>query len=363
MQNITIKDKLGNPVMTIESTSDEPNVICKVNFNPTNFPKDDLDLSGLTFKHCQFNQVSITNSFIKNCKISNCGFNECEFVYVTGDGVTDIRFSTFTKCSVLRCQLNRAVILENIFDFCTLTECDFDYTSITNTIFNRCKMSGCFFRHTDIFSSVFPDCKLNGDDFQYACFSGSQNSFARSELTNCDFEMSTLYNVDFRNTKRTKCQFEYSHIVHCLFDEEDNYMLGEILSTPLIGWKICPTDILVELEIPEGAVVYGVDGDKFRTNKVKVNNITNIKTGEQVKSVSSEWDNDFIYMNGQDINFRNFDLNPTVVCSKGIHFFKTKEEALDYNERSICFNPSVQAYTNEINSKLTELINSNSTES
>ncbi len=68
---------------------------------------------------------------------------------------------------------------------------------------------------------------------------------------------------------------------------------------------------------------------KFRCDKVKVISITEVKTGEKINSDISIFDENFLYNLGNVIaNYFNENLNE--VCTRGIHYFKTKEAALSW---------------------------------
>ena len=49
-----------------------------------------------------------------------------------------------------------------------------------------------------------------------------------------------------------------------------------------------------------------------------------------VTSVASNRDTDFIYTIGETVRVDNFDEDRTHECAPGIHFFITRQEAVDY---------------------------------
>ena len=108
-------------------------------------------------------------------------------------------------------------------------------------------------------------------------------------------------------------------------DEKEQYRLGVILKKKVVGYKKCKDNIIVKVEIPSGAVVFGINGRKFRTNKAKV-----IEISDEQKSAISTYDANFIYELGKTYTIKDFNLMYNVECGKGIHFFKTKKEAKDY---------------------------------
>ena len=68
---------------------------------------------------------------------------------------------------------------------------------------------------------------------------------------------------------------------------------------------------------------------KFRCNKAKVISIKNVKTGELMKNDRSIYDWDFVYRVGEVVDTW-FSRHINIVCSGGIHYFKTEEAALSW---------------------------------
>ena len=68
---------------------------------------------------------------------------------------------------------------------------------------------------------------------------------------------------------------------------------------------------------------------KFRCNRAKVINITNVKSGKNIEkdhSIYSPWCH---YQVGEIVK-TNFDTDLNKICSEGIHYFKTEEAALSW---------------------------------
>lgn len=88
---------------------------------------------------------------------------------------------------------------------------------------------------------------------------------------------------------------------------------------------------IIELEIPEDALRVSATGRKCRASKAKVVSITNLDgTPTDVKEVSSIYDRSFKYRVGETVEVDDFDTNRWNECSTGIHFFITREEAINY---------------------------------
>ena len=88
---------------------------------------------------------------------------------------------------------------------------------------------------------------------------------------------------------------------------------------------------IIELEIPDDALRSSSTTRKCRCSKAKVVSITNLEgTSSDVKSVASHYDSGFIYNLGETVEVPNFDTNRWNECAPGIHFFITRQEAVEY---------------------------------
>ena len=88
---------------------------------------------------------------------------------------------------------------------------------------------------------------------------------------------------------------------------------------------------IIELEIPSDALRSSSTTRKCRCSKAKVVSITNLDgTPSDVKSVASNYDSEFIYNLGETVKVPNFDTNRWNECAPGIHFFITRQEAVDF---------------------------------
>jgi hypothetical protein len=103
----------------------------------------------------------------------------------------------------------------------------------------------------------------------------------------------------------------------------DKLLRGVKLSAPIIGWKKCKNDVIVKLEIPRGAIVFSINKNKCRTDKAKVLEIIGSNRAYSKHKF-------FSYYVGDVIEVFNFNCEYNKECAEGIHFFRTREEAENY---------------------------------
>ncbi len=98
-----------------------------------------------------------------------------------------------------------------------------------------------------------------------------------------------------------------------------------------IAFKKAAYGTIVKLKIPAYAKRSSAATRKCRCDKAIVLSIENADgTPYEEKSVHSCYNKDFVYTVGQEVYVSNFDDNRWNECSKGIHFFITREEAARY---------------------------------
>ena len=97
-----------------------------------------------------------------------------------------------------------------------------------------------------------------------------------------------------------------------------------------IGFKKA-NGLIIELEIPSDALRSSATSRKCRCSKAKVISITNPDgSPSDVTSIPSSWDSNFVYRIGDIVEVTDFDTNRWNECAPGIHFFITRQEAVNY---------------------------------
>ena len=154
---------------------------------------------------------------------------------------------------------------------------------------------------------------LSGANLRYADLSGANLSGAN--LRYADLSGADLRGADLSGIKANHITSFY----HLQCPEEGSF----------IGYKRA-NNCIVKLLIPEDALRSSATTRKCRANKAKVLEITKLLDGENLQEVPSDYDNDFIYKVGEIVVVDDFDTDRWEECSTGIHFFITKQEAIDY---------------------------------
>ena len=98
-----------------------------------------------------------------------------------------------------------------------------------------------------------------------------------------------------------------------------------------IAYKKAGNSLIVKLEIPEDANRSSATGRKCRCDKARVLEIQNLDGSKSgVTCVQSKFDPRFVYKVGCVVEEPDFCEDRFNECAPGIHFFITREEAVNY---------------------------------
>ena len=160
------------------------------------------------------------------------------------------------------------------------------------------------------------DANLRGADLSHADLRDADLIYAdlsHADLRGANLRGADLSHADLRDVKNIP------FIAHSCPD-----------TGSFIGYKKA-SDKIVELEILSDARRCSATSRKCRCDKAKVLSIQNLDgTVSDLKSISSNYDENFIYTVGEIVEELNFDEDRWNECSAGIHFFINRQEAVEY---------------------------------
>ena len=157
----------------------------------------------------------------------------------------------------------------------------------------------------------FSSCDLRGADFSYANLSDANLSDAN--LSYANLHGANLSDANLSDAKEVP-------YIPMVCPEEGVF----------IGWKKAGGKI-VKLRIPEDALRSSATTRKCRCNKAEVVEIYNIDgTIADERIVNSSYDSSFTYEAGKTVEVQDFDTNRWEECTRGIHFFINRQEAINY---------------------------------
>ena len=157
------------------------------------------------------------------------------------------------------------------------------------------------------------DADLRGADLGGAYLRGA-------DLRGADLRGANLTGADLRGANLRGANLKKIRSYFQIIPEEGSF----------IGWKKCSDGCLVKLEIPTKAKRHNsLGGRKCRASYVKTLAIWDV-FGQEIKECVGTHDRKTVYRVGRLTRPNEYDPSPLVECSNGIHFFITKQEALDW---------------------------------
>ena len=186
-------------------------------------------------------------------------------------------------------------------------------------------------RGADLCQANLHEANLSGADLYQADLRGAD--LCQANLSGADLSGADLYQADLRGANLHEANLYQANLRGADLHEAKN--LNFPIACPeegsFIGFKKCQDGKIVKLKIPVDALRCSATGRKCRCSKAKVLSITNIDgTDANVGMAISKYDRNFIYKVGETIEVPNFNTDRWNECSTGIHFFITRQEAVDY---------------------------------
>lgn len=180
---------------------------------------------------------------------------------------------------------------------------------------NRVNLSGANLNYVNLSGA-----NLYGANLQGANLVGA--NLCDVILMDANLEYANLRSSILLQANLSGTDFVGANLGDAMLDENEKCRLGIILDEPIVGYKMSMEGKIIELEIPEGAIVFSINNGKCRANKAIIKKCDGIQ--------HSMFDRNFEYKEGKKLKIGNFDLRSNIECSTGIHFFRTKNEAENY---------------------------------
>lgn len=251
----------------------------------------------------------------------------------------------------VRAELN-GVTIRNIdlsginFNFVTFTNVKFWGVKMDETTFNNATLMGVSFINCNLSRSSFVNTELHKTNFTYSSLNDANLSCSRwfsCNLWNVScvksiWDVSNVFYTEFRECAFTGCSANGANWLNMFFTNVKDAPNTMPMVCPetgsFIGWKQAQYGenyYTVKLEIPEDALRSSGTSRKCRCSKAKVLAIQNFDgTDADVPCVYSKYCENFKYEVGKVVEEPNFTKDRWIDCASGIHFFMTRQEAIDY---------------------------------
>ena len=188
-------------------------------------------------------------------------------------------------------------------------------------------LRGADLREANLYGANLRGADLRGADLREANLYGAD--LRGADLRGADLREANLYGANLYGADLYGADLRGANLRGA-----DLYGADLAISCPEKGEFIAfkkAMGYIVELKVTEDAKRCSATTRKCRCSKALVLSITTL-TGEKtdLKEVRSSYDSSFIYRVGEIVEVSDFCEDRWKECSQGIHFFITRQEAVDY---------------------------------
>ena len=284
----------------------------------------DSILSNVDFIHCAIANLSIDGADIEQCEFSN---NEIDYI--------TLKKAKMDSCTISNSKLTSICGSITMYKS-TISDCYYDHIDLYNSVIRTAGiMIMRKYRHINHFGGTSMEVESNNSFLNCGIYNTliTSSYFSRSYFYKCDIEIQSTdsvydesYSYETKLDVGTKCPEEGSFI---------GYKKVEITSDQLPD-SVWSNEIIAVLEIPADAKRIGFGTNKCRCSKAKVLRFEDLKGdiiyGDVIaRSYSYNYmDKSITYKVGEIVYPDSFDESKFNTCSNGIHFFMSKEDAINY---------------------------------
>ena len=174
---------------------------------------------------------------------------------------------------------------------------------------------------------------LKDVNLSYADLCGADLSYTDlryADLSYADLRYANLLCADLRGTNLCNANFKGAILNEVKYNHETAFFAIQCPEEgSFIGYKKVRNKI-IKLLILEDSKRSSATSRKCRCDKAKVLSIESVDGEEMFTEVKSDFDSNFIYKVGEIVKVDNFCEDRWKECAAGIHFFITRQEAINY---------------------------------
>lgn len=253
----------------------------------------------------------------------------------TGGKRADLSGTDLCQVDLSYTNLSRAILLDAYllganFYKANLTKAHLSRSDLRNANFVRANLSradmygadlsGANLSRANLFKAVLPSTKLTNTNLFRA-------TLTRAYLAGADFYKADLTGANLTKAILTRAYLGKANLTGANID----WPMACPDTGSFIGFKRCANDTIVTLEILKDSIRSSATTNQCRCDKAKVIDITSVDGEKSYLMTRSIHDPNFIYTVGEFVKVENFDTNRWNECSRGIHFFMERDDAIYFH--------------------------------
>ena len=208
-----------------------------------------------------------------------------------------------------------------------LSGADLTGATLSGADLSRANLSGADLTGAKLYWADLSRANLSGANLYGADLTGAKLYWA--DLSRANLSGADLSGADLTGATLTRADLTGARIELDLLNKFFPIACPE--TGAFVGWKKCRDNTVVKLEILADAKRSSAFSRKCRCSAAKVLAIEN-EDGTPYKGdkINSQHDGGFWYTIGEIVSVDNFDDDRRNECAPGIHFFITRQEAVDW---------------------------------
>jgi hypothetical protein len=196
-------------------------------------------------------------------------------------------------------------------------------------------LSGADLSRADLSRANLYGADLSGANLYGADLSGanlSRANLSRANLSRANLSRANLYGADLSRANLSGADLSGANLSRANLEACNLSTFVIVAHGTLTVYKKLASGDIAELEVPKHAMrVNAYSSRKCRASEATVISITAADgTEATVKPQRSKHDSAFEYYVGKTVSVDDFCADPRIECAPGIHFFITREEAVNY---------------------------------
>ena len=249
------------------------------------------------------------------------------------------------------CELNHTYLSGAVLSYANLRGADLSYADLSDANLRGANLHGANLHgaylscanlsYANLHDADLSEANLSFANLHDANLHGAYLSYANLSYANlhgADLHGAYLSYANLHGANLHDANLSYANLSFANLHDANLHGAEEVPYIPMvcpeegdfIGWKKAG-DKIVKLHIPQDALRSSATTRKCRCNKAEVVEIYNIDgTIANERIVNGSFDSSFTYEVGKTVEVQDFDTNRWEECTRGIHFFINRQEAINY---------------------------------
>ena len=211
---------------------------------------------------------------------------------------------------------------------------DLSNSDLRNSDLSKLNLRNSDLSNSDLSNSNLSNSNLRNSDLSYSdlrCSNLNYSNLSNSDLSYSDLRCSNLSNSNLDYSNLSDSDLSNSDLSNIMINEYTSFITMQCPEEgSFIAFKKAQ-GFIVKLLVTEDAKRSSATSLKCRCSKAKVLEIQKLDGSiSALKEICSNYDNSFIYKVGETVEVNYFNEDRWNECSIGIHFFISREMAVQY---------------------------------